>query len=103
MNMDDYPPPHITITEDGSLCFTCQHHPGFLQVLYDTLRQLGYNEDVPVYHSRMFVAPGEDKCKVSVVIPLNPMEPWVATVIGIELDETSHSPSCVRAVSPTPS
>jgi hypothetical protein len=23
-----------------------------------------------------------------VVIPLNPMEPWMATVIGVELDET---------------
>jgi hypothetical protein len=29
----------------------------------------------------------EDMCEVIVAIPLNPMEPWVATVIGSELDE----------------
>jgi hypothetical protein len=26
-------------------------------------------------------------CEVSVVIPLNPTEPWVATIIGVELDD----------------
>jgi hypothetical protein len=84
--MDDYP--HVTIAEDGSLCFMGQHRPGFSQVLYDTLCQLGYNRDVPVYHSRMSMAPSEDRCKVSVAIPLNPTEPWVATIIGVGLDET---------------
>jgi hypothetical protein len=57
-------------------------------VLYDTLFQLSYNEDVPIYHSRMSMVHGEDRCEVSMVIPLNPMEPWVATIIGVELDET---------------
>jgi hypothetical protein len=28
------------------------------------------------------MAHGQDKCEVNVVIPLNPMEPWMATVIG---------------------
>jgi hypothetical protein len=56
-------------------------------VLYDALRQLGYNGDAPVYHSRMSMAHGQDKCKVNVVIPLNPTEPWMVTIIGIELDE----------------
>jgi hypothetical protein len=41
MNMDTYP--HVTIAEDGSLFSMGQHRPGFLQVLYDALRQLGYN------------------------------------------------------------
>jgi hypothetical protein len=27
-------------------------------------------------------------CEVNVVIPLNSMEPWMVTVIGVELDET---------------
>jgi hypothetical protein len=27
-------------------------------VLYDALRQLGYNEDAPVYHDRMSMAHG---------------------------------------------
>jgi hypothetical protein len=31
---------------------------------------------------------GQDKCEVNVVIPLNPTEPWMATVIGVELNET---------------
>jgi hypothetical protein len=85
MNMDSYP--HVTIAEDGSLCFTGQHLPGFPRVLYNSLRELGYNGDVPVYRSRMSMAHGQDKCEVNVVIPLNPMEPWMATVIGVELDE----------------
>jgi hypothetical protein len=57
-------------------------------VLYDALCQLGYNGDAPVYHGRVSMAHGQDKCEVNVVIPLNIMEPWMATVIGIELDET---------------
>jgi hypothetical protein len=56
--------------------------------LYDALRQLAYNGDVPVYHGRMSVAHDQDKCEVNMVIPHNPMEPWMATVIGVELDET---------------
>jgi hypothetical protein len=56
-------------------------------VLYDALRQLGYDGDAPVYRGRMSMAHGQDKCEVNVVIPLNPMEPWMATVIEVELDE----------------
>jgi hypothetical protein len=65
-----------------------RHHPGFPRVLYDVLCQLGYNGDAPVYHGRMSMAHGHDKCGVNVVIPLNPTEPWMATIIGVELDET---------------
>jgi hypothetical protein len=86
MNMDNYP--HVTIAEDGSLCSTGQHRPGFPRVLYDTLRQLGYNGDAPVYRGRMSMAHGQDKCEVNVVIPLNLTELSMATVIGVELDET---------------
>jgi hypothetical protein len=57
-------------------------------VLYDALCQLGYNGDVPVYRGHMSMAHGQDNCEVNVVIPLNPTEPWMATVIGVELDET---------------
>jgi hypothetical protein len=28
------------------------------------------------------------QCEVSMTIPLNPVEPWMATVIGVELDDT---------------
>jgi hypothetical protein len=34
MNMDNYP--HVTIAEDGSLCSTGQHRPGFPRMLYAT-------------------------------------------------------------------
>jgi hypothetical protein len=86
MNKSDYP--HVTIAEDGRLCSTGQHCPGFPRVLYDSLLYLSYNMDVPVYRARMFMAHGLDQCEVSVTIPLNPVEPWMATVIGVELDDT---------------
>jgi hypothetical protein len=86
MSMDDYP--HVTIAKDESLCSTGQHRPGFPRVLYDTLLQLGYNGDVHVYRGHMSMARGQDRCEVSVVIPLNPTETWIATVIRVKLDET---------------
>jgi hypothetical protein len=52
--MDNYP--HVTITEDGSLCSMGQHRLRFPRVLYDALHQLGYNGDVPVYRGRMSMA-----------------------------------------------
>jgi hypothetical protein len=57
-------------------------------VLYDALLHNGYNGDVPVYHARMSMAHGLDQCEVSMSIPLNPTEPWMATIIGVELEET---------------
>jgi hypothetical protein len=97
MNMDNYP--HVTIAVDGSLCSMGQHRPGFPRVLYDALRQLGYNGDASVYRGRMSMANGQDKCKVSVVIPLNPMEPWMTTVISVELDETVQQTAQVALTS----
>jgi hypothetical protein len=58
-----------------------QHRPGFPRGLYDALRQLNYNRDAPVYRGRMSIAHGQDKCEVNAVIPLNPTEPWMATII----------------------
>jgi hypothetical protein len=97
MNMDNYP--HVTIAEDGSLCSMGQHRPGFLRVLDDALRQLGYNGDAPVYRGRMSMAHGQDKCEVNVVIPLNPTEPWMTTVIGVELHETVEQTAQVALTS----
>jgi hypothetical protein len=85
MNMENYP--HVTITEDGRLCSTGQHRPGFSRILYDALLHLGYNGDVPVYHGRMSMAHGQVKCEVSVTLPLSRTEPWGTTIIGVELDE----------------
>jgi hypothetical protein len=97
MNMDSYP--HVTIVEDESLCSMGQHRPGFLRVMYDTLRQLSYNGDAPVYRGRMSMAHGQDKYEVNVVIPLNPTEAWMTTVIGVELDETVEQTAQVALTS----
>jgi hypothetical protein len=86
MNMDNYP--HVTITKDGSLCSTGQHRPGFPRMLYDALLHLGHNGDVPVYRGRMSMAHGQDRCEISVMLPLSPTELWVMTVSNVELDET---------------
>jgi hypothetical protein len=97
MNMDNYP--HITIVEDVSLCSMGQHHPGFLRVLYDALRQLVYNGDVPVYHGRMSISHGQDRCEVNVVIPLNSTELWMTTIIRVLLDETVEQTAQVALTS----
>jgi hypothetical protein len=55
--------------------------------------------DAPVYRGRMSMAHGQDKCEVNVVIPLNPMEPWMAIVIGVELDETVEQTTQVALTS----
>jgi hypothetical protein len=68
-------------------------------VLYDALRQLDYNGDALVYRSRMSMAHGQDKCKFNVMIPLNPIEPWMATIIGVELDETVEQTAQVALTS----
>jgi hypothetical protein len=41
INLDDYP--HFYLAEDGRICFTGQHYPGFPRVLYNALLHLGYN------------------------------------------------------------
>jgi hypothetical protein len=33
------------------------------------------------------MAHGLDRCEVSMMIPLNPMELWMGTVIGTKLDD----------------
>jgi hypothetical protein len=68
-------------------------------VLYDALCQLGYDGDAPIYRGRMSMAHGQDKCEVNMVIPLNSMEPWMATVIGVELDETVEQTAQVALTS----
>jgi hypothetical protein len=45
------------------------------------------------------MAHGQDKCEVNVVISLNPMEPWMATVIRVELDETVEQTAQVALTS----
>jgi hypothetical protein len=47
----------------------------------------------------MSMAHGQDKCKVNMVIPLNPMELWMGTIIGVELDETVEQTAQVTLTS----
>jgi hypothetical protein len=82
MELKDYP--HFYLTEDGRLCSTGQHYLGFPRVLYDALLYLGYNGDALVYHCRLSMAHGLDKCEVSVTIPFDPMELWSGFVISNE-------------------
>jgi hypothetical protein len=84
MELNDYP--HFNLAEDGRLCSTGQLCPGFLRVLYNVLIHLGYDGDAPVYRCRLSMAHGKDQCEVSVMIPFDPTEPWLGSVIGSELD-----------------
>jgi hypothetical protein len=86
MDMSNYP--HVTIADYVRLCSMGQHRPGFTRVLYDALLHLGYNGDVPVYRARMSAAHSMEQCKVSVTIPINLEEPWMAIIIGVKLDDT---------------
>jgi hypothetical protein len=95
--MNDYP--HVTIAEDGRWCSTGQHRPRFPRVLYDALLNLRYNRDVLVYRAHMSMAHSMDQCEVSVTIPLNPTEPWMASVNGIELDDTIEQTAQVTLTS----
>jgi hypothetical protein len=45
------------------------------------------------------MAHNQDKCEVNVVIPLNPIESWMTTVIGVELDETVEQTTQVALTS----
>jgi hypothetical protein len=57
-------------------------------VLYDTLLHLGYNGDVSIYRARMYMAHSMGQCEVNVTIPIRPEEPWLVTVMSVELDDT---------------
>jgi hypothetical protein len=82
MELNDYP--HFNLDEDGTLCSTGQHCPGFPRVLYDTLICLGYDGDAPVYRCGLSTAHGMGQCEVNMMIPFDPMEPWSGSVIGSE-------------------
>jgi hypothetical protein len=66
MNLDDYP--HLFLAEDRRLC--------------------SYNGDAPIYHCHLSIANGLDVCKVSVMIPFHPTEPWSGSIVGSEPDTT---------------
>jgi hypothetical protein len=41
-----------------------------------------------------------EQCKVSVTIPLNSIEPWMSSVIGVELDDTIEQTTQVALLTP---
>jgi hypothetical protein len=84
MELNNYP--YFKLTEDGRLCSTVQHCPGFPRVLYDALIRLGYDGNTLVYCCRLSTAHGIDQCEFSVMISFNPTEPWLRSVIGSEPD-----------------
>jgi hypothetical protein len=82
IELNDYP--HFDLVEDGRLCSTGQHCPGFPRVLYDALFRLGYDGDAPVYRCRQSRVHDLDRCEVSVTIPFDPARPWSGSVIDSE-------------------
>jgi hypothetical protein len=82
MEPNDYP--HFYLTKDDRLCSMGQHRLGFPRVLYDALIRLGYDGDAPVYRCQLSMVHGLDRCEVSVMIPLNPTEPWSGSIIDSE-------------------
>jgi hypothetical protein len=82
MELNDYP--HFLFTEDGRPCSTGKHRPGFPKVLYDALLHLGYDGDTPIYRCRLSMAHDLERCEVSMMIPFNPMKPWLGSIIGSE-------------------
>jgi hypothetical protein len=84
MELNDYI--HFYLSEDGRLCSMGLHCPGFPRLLYDTLIHLGYNRDALVYCCRLSRVHDLERCEVSVMIPLNPAQPWLGSIIGSESD-----------------
>jgi hypothetical protein len=84
MELNDYP--HFYLADDGKLCSTCQHCLWFPRVIYDTLIRLGYDGNARVDHCRLSRDHDLDICEVSVMIPFDPVKPWLGSVIGSEPD-----------------
>jgi hypothetical protein len=84
MELNDYL--HFNLAEDGRLCSTGQHCPGFLRVLYDALIRPGYDGDAPVYRCRLSRVHDLDRCEVSMTIPFDPVRPWSGSIIDSEPD-----------------
>jgi hypothetical protein len=86
MDMSKYP--HVTIVKDGRMCAMGQHRPGFPRMLYDALLHLRYNGDVLVFCARLSTLHSLEQCKVSMMIPINPEDPWTTTITSIKLYDT---------------
>jgi hypothetical protein len=84
MKLDDYP--HFFLAEDGRLCSTGQHCPGFPRVLYDALLRLSHDGDAPIYRCRLSKAYALDRCEDSMTIPFHPAQPWSESIISSEPD-----------------
>jgi hypothetical protein len=98
MELNDYP--HFYLTQDGRLCSTGQHYPGFPRVLYDALIRLGYDGDALVYRCRLYMAHSLDRCKVSVMIPFDPTESWLGSIIDSEPDTGNEMMAYIALTSP---
>jgi hypothetical protein len=68
-------------------------------VLYDALLHLGNNKDVPIYRCRLSMANSLDVCEASVMIPVDPTEPWTGTDIGSKPDTTVEQTTQVTLTS----
>jgi hypothetical protein len=64
--LNDYS--HFYLADDGRLCSTGQHCPGFPRVLYDALIHLGYDGVAPVCHCQLSRIHDLDWCEASVMM-----------------------------------
>jgi hypothetical protein len=84
MEQNDYP--QFYLVEDRRLCSTGLHWSGLPRVFYDALIRLGFIGDALVYCCRLSRVHDLDRCEVSVTIRLDPMHPWLGSIIGSEPD-----------------
>jgi hypothetical protein len=67
------------------------HGPTLLRVSVSVVRHthsLGYSGEVPIYCCQLSMVDGLDICVTNVMIPVNPAEPWMGTIVGNEPDIT---------------
>jgi hypothetical protein len=82
MELNNYPP--FYLAKEWRLCSMGLHCLGFVRVLYDALICLGYDGDAPVYRCRLFRFHNLDRCEISVMIPHDPVHPWLGSIIDSE-------------------
>jgi hypothetical protein len=55
---------------------------------YTTHSSLGYNGDMSVFRAHLSMLHSLEQSEVSMTIPINSEDPWMTTIISIELDDT---------------
>jgi hypothetical protein len=77
--------------KDGWLRTRGLHRHGFPMLLWDTLMQTGYREEVPEYSGRLYMEHGLPRCEVYIDIQSHPVfpdgSPWSTWLIRSDMDD----------------